>query len=94
MDRYCIVVFLLWRIEKLAGYMMAVELEGLEVGDMLVLDGVGMVEWNGGIGVGVVIGGRWLDIVVKTPVDGYVIAVVVEAKILPKVIEVDGNHWA
>ncbi len=34
--------FLLWRIEKLAGYMMAVDLERLEDEDMLVPDGVGM----------------------------------------------------
>ncbi len=42
MDQYCRVAFLLWRNEKLAGYMMVVDLEGLEVGDMLVLDGIGM----------------------------------------------------
>ncbi len=32
MDRYCRVAFLLWRNEKLAGYMMVTELEGLEIG--------------------------------------------------------------
>ncbi len=33
---------MLWRNEKFAGYMMVIEMEGLEVGDMLVPDGVGM----------------------------------------------------
>ncbi len=36
MDRYCKVAFLLWRNEKLAGYMMVSELEGLGIVDLLV----------------------------------------------------------
>ncbi len=35
MDRYRRVAFLLRRTEKLAGYMMVVDMEGLVVGEML-----------------------------------------------------------
>ncbi len=44
MDRYRKVAFLLWRNEKLAGYMIVVDVELLGVGYVLMRDG-------GGVGV-------------------------------------------